>query len=197
MEHFPEDGGPVGGRLGGGVFEGQAGTFFRAVGDYGAVVGDNHADGFFAAGAATDSLVVYLCVAPFVLVQVLQGVAVSELLDVEVLVVGGGVGYAPADPGVVPEVGEGRNAGEGQSDDVELGAGDAVLVVGVGGVKGAMGVAGQDGLAGGGAATGAVRFPSGSAGDHPTVAAAIHFRQVIEGGCALGQFLEASVQYAP
>ena len=153
-------------------------------GDDGAVVGDDYADGFLAAAAAAHRFVINLRVAPFSLVQVLRPLAIPQLLDVEVLVVGGGVGDAPADPRVVAEVGEGRDAGEGQADNVELGAGDAVLVVGVGGVQRTVGIAGHQRLAGGGELS----------GPGPTVAAAVHFGEIVEGGGALGQFLQAHVE---
>ena len=57
------------------------------------------------------------------------------------LIVGVGVGHAPGDVGVVTEVGETRAAGKRQADCVEVGTGDMVLVVDVGGVEAAVWVA--------------------------------------------------------
>ena len=48
--------------------------------------------------------------------------AFSEALDVEVLIVGGGVGDAPGHGTVVAEVMEAGQSGEGEADHVELGA---------------------------------------------------------------------------
>src|SRR5919199_1494689 len=88
---------------------------------------------------------------PLAAVLVAGGVAGGEALQVEVLVVGAGVGDAPGDARVVGEVGEGGDAGEGVADDVELRAGEVVLVVDVRHVGRAVRVAGHQRLARGGA----------------------------------------------
>ena len=56
---------------------------------------------------------------------------ISEILDVEVLVIGAGVGDAPRDVLVVAEVRKARTSGKGQADYVEVGTGDMVLIVNV------------------------------------------------------------------
>ena len=58
-----------------------------------------------------------------------------------------------------------------------------------------MGVARQDGLAGGGTDAGSARVALGGlTAHHPAVAAAVHFLEVIEGRCTLGQFPQPLVQ---
>ena len=82
------------------------------------------------------------------------------------------VGDAPRRAVVVSEVGEAGNAGERQPDDVEIGAGDLILVIDVGGVQPSMRVAGDEGLAG--RRSGAV--------DGPVVGAGVCVFHPLDGG---------------
>lgn len=89
------------------------------------------------------------------------GPRAAQSLPVQVLVVGHGVGDGPGDRAGVAEVGDAGDAGDGEAEDVELGAGEPDLLVDAGFLDVAVRVAGEDGLAGGGA----------GAGDQPAVAA--------------------------
>ena len=84
-----------------------------------------------------------------------------QLLDREVLVVGHGVGDSPRDGAGVGEVLHAGHAGKAEPHHVELGAGEADLLVAAGQVDGAVRVTGQQRLCGGRAV----------APDHPRVAA--------------------------
>lgn len=74
----------------------------------------------------------------------------SQSFPVQVLVVGHRVGDGPGDRAGVGEVGDARDAGDGEADDVELGAGEVDLLVDAGVLDEAVGVARDDRLPGGG-----------------------------------------------
>ncbi len=151
------------GLTGGGVAEGETHARLHAATNNGTVVGDRDVDLHRGLAPYFDGLVVEFQGEPLVVELVGWGSAGSQALQVEVLVVRTGVGDAPCHAVVMPEMREARDTGEGKADDVEIGAGDVVLVVDVGGIEGAMGVACQNGRAGCGA----------WACQHPVVAA--HF----------------------
>ena len=109
-----------------------------------------------------------------------------KFLDVQVLVIAAEVGDAPGHLVVVAEVGEAGHAGDGQADYVPLRAGDVALVVDVGSVQRPVGVAGQQGLAGGGAL----------AGQRPTVAAAVRLVEQVDRPGAVHQFRQVVVKLA-
>ena len=123
---------------------------------------------------------------PLVPEHVACGVVFLEPFDVEILVVGRGMGHAPRDPRVVPEVRKSGNPREGQPDHIEFGTSQMVLIVGVGGVQRPVGVSGQQRFAGGGAGS----------GQHPAIAAGVHFVEVVERPGPLGQFLKTGVEAA-
>ena len=125
-----------------------------------------------ASTARPDSFAADVGPPPLALPLVLAGVV--EPLDVEVVVVGLGVGHAPCHAGVVAEVGEARAAGEGEPQCIEFGAGDVVLVVDVGGVEGPVGVARDE------------RLPRGRAAAHqgPVVAPPLGVREPAHVRCA-------------
>nr|MCF0101693.1 hypothetical protein [Streptomyces sp. MH191] len=81
-------------------------------------------------------------------------------LPVQVLVVGHGVGDGPGDRAGVREVRDARDAGDGEPEDVELGAGQPDLLVDPGFLDEPVRIARDDGLSGGGT----------GAGDEPAVA---------------------------
>ena len=97
------------------------------------------------------------------------------------MIVGAGVGDAPRDGGIVSEVGEAGTAGERQPDDVEVRAGDLILVVDVGGIQSAMRVSRHERLAGGG--SGAV--------NRPVVGAGVVILHPLDGGGSLLELVRA------
>ena len=120
---------------------------------------------------------------PLALPLVLAGVV--EPLDVEVVVIGLGVGHAPCHAGVVAEMGKAGAAREGEPQGVEVGAGDVVLVVDVGGVERPVGVARNE------------RLPRGRAAAQqgPVVAPPLGVREPAHVRCA-GRKLRQSVPVA-
>ena len=119
-------------------------ALLRAAGYHRAVAGDSDVYLDVLAAPYLQHLVADLDLPPLVAVLAERPRAVPEPLDVHVLVVGHGVGDAPRDAGVVPEVREAREPRERQADRVELGAGDVVLVVDVGRVEPPVRVAGHE-----------------------------------------------------
>ena len=138
------------------------------------------------AAAHLDNLIAHVGVEPVLIALVEGSVGVVEPLNVEVLVVSGGVGDAPSGVSVMSKMGESRQTGEGDANDVERVAGDVVLVIDAGSVQPAMAVAGQYGLAGGGA----------RAGDDPGIGAAVGFADEVQVGSGLEHLLEADVHRA-
>ena len=130
--------------------------------------------------AHLDALVAHIRRLPPVGRFVAGGVVLVEALQVQVLVVGHGVGDAPGHGRVVPEVREPRDAGERQADHVELRAGDVVLVVDVGRVQRAVRVPRQQ------------RLPRGRAAprQHPVVAPGVRHVHPVHRFQALAQLIQ-------
>ena len=179
-EHGQERLGAVVGAVRGRVAEGDAVALSRVARDDRAVARHRDVELHRVPAAHLDALVAHLRRLPPVGRFVAGGVPFLEALHVQVLVVGHGVGDAPCYRRVVPEVGEPGDAGEGEPHHVELGAGDVVLVVDVGGVQRPVRVSRQQ------------RLPRGRAASrqHPVVAPGVRHVHPVDRLQALAQLLQ-------
>ncbi len=147
-------------------------------------MGDPHRQADRVAAPHLDRFLENLGPPPLAPVQIIGRVGILEPFQVQVLVVGAGMGDAPSRPFGVAEMGKAGYAGDCQPYHVKLGAGDMALVINVWRVQGAVRVAGQKRLAAGGTV----------AGNHPAIAAAGGFPQVVEGGSSPAQFGQAGIR---
>ena len=186
LKHGGQDVRPRVAAVAGGVSQGQAVSGQWVAAHHRAVMGRPGAQVHVGAVLDPDNLVANVGVVPVLLVLVEGRIGVVEQLDVQVLVVGGGMGHAPGHPLIVPEVRKAGHADEGVADHVEGVAGQVVLVIDAGRIQAPVAVAGQQPLAGGGT----VR-PDG-----PRVGPAVHLADEIQVRGVFQQLLQAQVHRA-